>query len=140
MIDRLLSTLSHVRAGRDQTWTARCPSHRDRDPSLSIRLLPDQRILIHCHAGCTPGEVVSAIGMTLADLMPPRPRDTVNGPGGYAPLPMGWRTQNLLAMGQHEALVVVLALEREWRGEDLSLEDEDRVFEAARRLREFAEQ
>jgi hypothetical protein len=95
--------------------------------------------LIHDFAGCSAAEVVGAVGMGLADLMPPRPRDTPDGPGGYAPLPVAWRsTKNLLAEAAHEGLVLVLALEAHWRGEDLSLADEDRVFEAVRRLRRFA--
>jgi putative DNA primase/helicase len=49
-IDRLLSALTMVRAGANLSWTARCPSHDDRNPSLSIRALCDGRILMHCHA------------------------------------------------------------------------------------------
>jgi len=32
---------------------ALCPAHDDRNPSLSIQLA-DDRILIHCFAGCSP--------------------------------------------------------------------------------------
>jgi hypothetical protein len=34
-------------------WQARCPAHADRLPSLSIREGLDDRILLHCLAGCT---------------------------------------------------------------------------------------
>jgi len=30
----------------------RCPSHDDREPSLSIRDGDDRKVLVHCHAGC----------------------------------------------------------------------------------------
>ena len=39
----------------------RCPAHDDRAPSLSWRLAPDGRALLHCHAGCTFGEIVAVI-------------------------------------------------------------------------------
>lgn len=52
-------------------WSARCPSHEDRTPSLSISEGDDGKVLIHCHAGCTPDAICSAIGLRIADLMPP---------------------------------------------------------------------
>jgi hypothetical protein len=117
----------------------RAARHTETAPPLSLRALSDGRILINCFAGCPPAEVVQAVGMELADLMPPRPRDTPDAPGGYPPLPVAWRQQqNLLAETAHEALVVVIGLEREWSGADLSLEDQDRLLEAAQRLRKFA--
>ena len=33
-------------------WTARCPSHDDHEPSLSIRDGDDGKVLVRCHAGC----------------------------------------------------------------------------------------
>ena len=32
-------------------WTARCPAHNDRKPSLSICDAHDGMVLVHCHAG-----------------------------------------------------------------------------------------
>lgn len=49
-------------------WIARCPAHRDRDPSLSIAEGDDSRVLLHCFALCNPLEIVTAIGLTMADL------------------------------------------------------------------------
>ena len=46
---------------------ARCPSHKDKTPSLSIRS-GEKGILIHCHAGCDSANVVAAMGLTLEDL------------------------------------------------------------------------
>lgn len=48
-------------------WMARCPAHRDRSPSLSIREA-NGKILLHCFAGCNAEAVCSAIGIRLADL------------------------------------------------------------------------
>lgn len=53
-----------------QGWRARCPAHDDHRPSLSIAEGDDGRVLINCHAGCTPEAIVEAVGLSLADLMP----------------------------------------------------------------------
>ncbi len=50
----------------------RCPTHDDRTPSLSIGQGEDERALLHCHRGCPTEGIASAIGLTMADLMPPR--------------------------------------------------------------------
>jgi len=42
-------------------WTAKCPAHDDRDPSLSISEASDGKILMHCHAGCEQGQVIDAL-------------------------------------------------------------------------------
>lgn len=44
-----------------------CPAHRDRTPSLSVRLAGD-RVPLHCFAGCEVGDVTAAIGLDLRDL------------------------------------------------------------------------
>ena len=42
-------------------WVACCPSHDDRNPSLSLRDGTDGRALAHCHAGCSQAAVISAL-------------------------------------------------------------------------------
>jgi hypothetical protein len=51
-------------------YKALCPAHHDNNPSLSINEGDDGRVLIHCHAGCDPQDVLAAVGLTFADLMP----------------------------------------------------------------------
>ena len=48
-------------------WIAACPSHDDRNPSLSIRK-KDGKVLVHCHAGCSQSDVVDAL--RARDLWP----------------------------------------------------------------------
>jgi len=48
-------------------YTARCPAHRDKTPSLSVSN-GDRGILVKCWAACTLNEVVAALGLTVADL------------------------------------------------------------------------
>lgn len=43
-----------------QGWTARCPAHDDREPSLSIRDA-DGKVLVRCHAGCDQRDVIAAL-------------------------------------------------------------------------------
>ena len=66
-VSRLLGGLSCVRQTGSGRWIARCPAHEDRSPSLSIRDI-DDRVLVHCFAGCGVGDVLSSVGLTLADL------------------------------------------------------------------------
>lgn len=49
---------------------ARCPAHDDKQPSLSISEGEDRRVLIHCHAGCSPEQILSKLGLKTRDLFP----------------------------------------------------------------------
>jgi putative DNA primase/helicase len=42
-------------------WTAHCPAHHDRTPSLSIRDADDNKVLVRCHAGCDQERVIAAL-------------------------------------------------------------------------------
>jgi putative DNA primase/helicase len=42
-------------------WTARCPAHDDRTPSLSIRDGANNKVLVRCHAGCEQKSVIAAL-------------------------------------------------------------------------------
>jgi putative DNA primase/helicase len=42
-------------------WMAKCPSHDDQNPSLSINSGSNGRVLVHCHAGCTQSDVIAAL-------------------------------------------------------------------------------
>jgi 5S rRNA maturation endonuclease (ribonuclease M5) len=48
-------------------WTAQCPAHKDRNPSLSIDER-DGKILVHCHAGCSTEDVLKAAGIEVREL------------------------------------------------------------------------
>lgn len=68
-LDNVISRLQKVRKnGKD--YLACCPAHEDRSPSLTIAEKEDGRVLIHCFAGCSPDEVLGAIGLELKDVMP----------------------------------------------------------------------
>jgi hypothetical protein len=42
-------------------WLCLCPAHGDKNPSLSVGLSDDGRLLFHCHSGCSQEEVIQAL-------------------------------------------------------------------------------
>ena len=75
VLDRLDEMGKVVRWVTDQHM-AQCPAHDDRNPSLAIRE-GNEGAILQCHAGCDTQAVVDAMGMTLADLFPPRAASNV---------------------------------------------------------------
>ncbi|MDA1326294.1 MAG: DUF3987 domain-containing protein [Proteobacteria bacterium] len=71
--ERMLSALADRNCDPKQNgngWSARCPAHKDRRPSLSISEGDDGRALVKCHAGCKPDAICAAVGLRVVDLMP----------------------------------------------------------------------
>ena len=59
----ILSRLDKVRStGRDK-WTACCPAHDDKSPSLSVAIGRKGNTIFYCHSGCTQEEVRDALGI-----------------------------------------------------------------------------
>ena len=52
-------------------WLACCPAHDDASPSLSIKELPDGRVLFHCFAGCSWGDILDSCGVHISEVSPP---------------------------------------------------------------------
>jgi hypothetical protein len=53
--------------------TAFCPAHHDRNnPSLSVGVSEDGKVLLHCFVGCKFEEIVAAIGLEQPDLFESR--------------------------------------------------------------------
>lgn len=49
----------------------RCPSHEDNSPSLSVKPGRTQPVLLHCHAGCDPEDIIGAGGLDWAQVCNP---------------------------------------------------------------------
>jgi hypothetical protein len=49
-------------------FVAKCPAHQDRSPSLSVSRGSDDRMLLHCFAGCSPEAVLGAVGWRFVDM------------------------------------------------------------------------
>ncbi len=129
-IDNILSRLEKAKPRQPGQWSARCPAHADKDPSLSVRELPDGSVLLHCFAGCGAGAVVAALGLEMSDLFPPREQS------GREPK----RQPRLLTAGQalelleKEALLVAVAAGNLLHGVVLNQCDLDRLTQAAGRI------
>ena len=131
--DKLLPLLDRVRRSGPHSWTARCPSHDDKGPSLSVKEADDGKLLVHCFAGCAVGEIVGAVGLDLADLFPPRP----HAPGAGAPaMRRPWTAAELLRLAAFESSIVALIGADMAAGREV---DRPRLLEAAARLGEIAE-
>ena len=129
MIDALLSQLRKVRKTAPGEWVACCPAHEDRNPSLAVKDNGDGRILCYCHAGCSFEEIVSAVGLSASDLLPPKAIDH-----SLKRIPFNPRTV-LSALG-YQAMLVATAASMVGRGEKLSLKDKTALFEAAAGIQE----
>jgi len=73
-IDNILSRLEKVRQRQPGQYSARCPAHADKGPSLSVRETPEGAVLLHCFAGCSVTEVAAAMGLEMTALFPPSER------------------------------------------------------------------
>lgn len=76
--ETLLNELHKVRKNGNGSWMGCCPAHDDKSPSLSVTEGSDGHILIHCHAGCSPYEVLSSVGLSMSDLFPERDQHSYN--------------------------------------------------------------
>lgn len=70
-LEDLVANLSGVRGSGTKGYSARCPAHDDKSPSLSLRYGNTGGIILHCHAGCSHEAVLAALGITDRDLAPP---------------------------------------------------------------------
>lgn len=66
ILNEILSRLQNVKKNGNG-YTALCPSHTDKQQSLSIKE-SDDKILLKCFAGCDASNIVSALGIELKDL------------------------------------------------------------------------
>jgi hypothetical protein len=57
-----------ARPSGDGKWKARCPSHDDKNPSLSISEGKDGKVLLKCWAGCSTEGIVAKLGIKMSDL------------------------------------------------------------------------
>jgi hypothetical protein len=126
MIESLLSRLEKVRSTGQHKWLACCPAHDDRSPSLSVRLADDDKILLHCFAGCAVNEIVSAIGLSLADLMPQNPQ----GYDRTRVRPPRFNKSETFDIILHEAIILRIAVQELLTGKTLSDADIRRVSKA----------
>jgi hypothetical protein len=132
--ENLIQRLAKVR-GRNGSWTACCPAHNDKGPSLAVRELPDGRVLLHCFAGCETESVLGAIGMDMTDLFPPDSKRREYGPGKPGVKP-AFYASDLMRIIAFEALVVQIVAFDIASGKRPSEDDQKRMMVAYERIDE----
>ena len=132
-VEKLLSQLTKVK-GRNGTWTACCPAHEDKSPSLAIKQGEDGRVLIHCFGGCDVGTVLGAVGMDMTDLFPPKQHD------GLEPKKPGMKSaffaSDLMRIIYFEALVVQIVAFDIAKGKPVTEPTRERMLLAYQRIDE----
>ena len=127
--DKLLSRLEGVRSTGKDKWLARCPAHDDHSPSLNIREV-DDRVLIHCFAGCSVYEVVSAVGLELSDLFAEKLKT-----GGCKPILKPFPSADILRALNSDITFIVLCASYMAKGVKLGGEDLHHLIGVAGRFR-----
>jgi hypothetical protein len=130
-ITRLLERLEGARQTGPNRWIARCPAHGDKHPSLSIREVDDGRVLLHCWAACGTDQVLTAIGMAMADLFPPRQPEHHRRP---IPKRSRWDGNDAWTCVAHECAVAAVVAADAAAGRPVSPEDAERAWLASDRL------
>lgn len=67
VLERLYQRTGRIPRGSDRQKVSPCTAHDDSNPSLSIRLDAD-KVLLHCHAGCSVDDILASLDLTPADL------------------------------------------------------------------------
>jgi len=135
-IDRVLHRLEKVKSAGPGEWTALCPAHDDKHPSLSVAEAEDGKVLLHCWTGCGVDAIVGALGLSLSDLFPgDRRRLAEHGTG---PIRRPWEYRDALIGAAHELIVARLILAAVARGEQLDAEALDRLELAEERISDAA--
>jgi hypothetical protein len=133
--DRVLSGLEKLRRTGQGRWSARCPAHNDRAPSLSIREADDGRVLLHCFGGCSTDAVIEAMGLRWEDLMEPLPPGVHHRTKVRRP----WSVGDALELIDQEATLLAVIVSDAARRGALPESIKDRALKATGRLTHVVE-
>lgn len=138
IIEALLGKLEKVQ-GNGPRWRAICPGHESKHQTRSLSIFepePD-KILLHCHAGCSVQEVAAAVGIELADLFPSRvDEDGVVRRRERRP----WRASVVIQALRGELAVAWVLLSDVASAQPHSAEDRARAGVAQERIRHFMDE
>ena len=126
--DTLLSRLNKVKKTGNGNWLSCCPAHQDKSPSMTISEKPDGRILIHCFVGCTPLDILAAVGMEFSDLFPEKLSDHIK------PLRKPFPAADVLEALSTETLIVAMTADRMFNDKDMTVGDWERLRLASQRI------
>lgn len=134
-VENLLQRLEKVK-GRNGSWTACCPAHNDKGPSLAVREAEDGRILVHCFAGCETASVLGAVGLDMTDLFPPDSKRKDYPVTGKPSMKPAFYASDLMRIIGFEALVVQIVAFDISQGKRISDADRERMKVACERIEE----
>lgn len=129
ILDNLLSKLDKVQQRGAESYSARCPAHNDKTPSLNISVKPDGRILIHCFSQCAPVDILGSIGLDFNDLFPKQLGEFKSGKHPFSP-------RLVLSTLAYESNVVLICANYLRDGEKLNPENHARLVLAVSRIQE----
>lgn len=66
-LQELLAYFEISRKNNKNSYQCKCPVHGDKKASLTISE-KNGKLLLHCHAGCKPEEILAAVGLEFKDL------------------------------------------------------------------------
>lgn len=61
------------------SWMARCPAHEDGKASLHVSRGDEHPVVLKCHAGCEPVDILAKLGLTWETLCKPAEERPVHG-------------------------------------------------------------
>lgn len=131
-IEQLLARLEGVVERGYGQYLARCPAHDDHDPSLSIKVLDDGRVLLHCFAGCAVESILMALRLEWSDLFPA-------GARALSATTTRWNYHDLSVMARRELQVAIVAVSDVLAGKQLCAADLTRLTLAHERLTKLLE-
>ena len=126
-LNTVLSRLEKVQRIGNDRYKAICPAHDDRSPSLAIKD-DEGRLLLHCFGGCETLDVLSAIGLDFADIMPDKV--TNNFKKDKKP----FYAMDILGIIKFEATLTYIYASDMAKGLALSSDDKERLLLAASRI------
>ena len=135
--DKVLSHVHPSKRTAPGKWSACCPAHEDRSPSLAVRELDDGRVLVHCFGGCSVESVLGAIGLDMTDLFPER----VAAPGtGTAPQRLRLPASQAIEILERETMIVAVVGGDMVRKKDITETDHRRLIQAVSRVQFIAQE
>jgi hypothetical protein len=127
---RIIDRLDRPKQTRPGCWVAGCPCCQSRrGRPVSVRVLEDERILLHAFCGCGTDAVLAALGLTLGDLFPER-LPGHNYPQPHSRIPV----RDLLEAIDHEITVAAIILADARLARAVTDEQWQRVAQAAARI------
>ena len=132
----LLSALKNVKPTGQNRWQALCPAHDDKDPSLSVSLVDEGKVLVKCHAGCKGTEIMSALGLPMGVLFHPDSTYFKDRTGFARKI----RKQSQLSAVARDAMIVAMAAAKIRNGEEVSSADISALIDVSARCQKAAEE